>query len=177
MEKVMKITMKQMLSAIFIVITLVFAADAQASKVCSGSTEITETEKRQILESHNKARAEFSLSQLTWDCELAKVAQEWATRGIFGHRPDTDFGENLFVSSASKGSPINAVQQWMLEKSYWDNSSGVCQTGKVCTHYTQIVWKKTTKVGCGINRNAPGKWKTLVVCNYDPAGNSKGPAY
>ena len=173
----MERTMKQMLSAVFIVITLVFAANAQASKVCSGKSEITESEKRQILDSHNKVRAELNLSRLIWDCELAEVAQEWATRGIFGHRPDNDFGENLFVASAANSSPVFAFKQWMLEKSYWDNDLGACQTGKVCTHYTQIVWKKTTKVGCGINRNAKGKWKTLVVCNYDPAGNSKGPAY
>lgn len=173
----MKTAMKQILSAFFAIILLAFTTAAQASKVCSGSSEITETEKRQILESHNKARSEFKLSQLTWDCELAKVAQEWATRGIFGHRPDNDFGENLFVASAANSSPVFAFKQWMLEKSFWDNSSGVCQTGKVCTHYTQIVWKKTTQVGCGINRNASGKWKTLVVCNYDPGGNSKGPAY
>lgn len=173
----MKSTMKQMLSAFFAIILLAFGAIAQASKVCSGTTNITDTEKRQILESHNKARAEFKLTQLNWDCELAKVAQEWANRGFSGHRPDNDFGENLFVASAANSSPVNAVQKWMLEKSFWDNSSGACQTGKICTHYTQIVWKKTTKVGCGINRNAQGIWKTLVVCNYDPAGNSKGSAY
>ena len=27
------------------------------------------------------------------------------------------------------------------------------------------------KIGCGINRAATGKWKVLMVCNYDPAGN------
>ena len=35
-------------------------------------------------------------------------------------------------------------------------------------HYTQVVWAKTTKLGCGyIYQNA----KHTVVCNYNPAGN------
>ncbi|MBK8466922.1 MAG: hypothetical protein IPL32_13920 [Chloracidobacterium sp.] len=40
-----------------------------------------------------------------------------------------------------------------------------------------MVWRKTARIGCGINRNTPGNWKTIVVCNYDPAGNKPGPAF
>jgi hypothetical protein len=32
-------------------------------------------------------------------------------------------------------------------------------------------------MGCGLNVNAPGKWKTFLVCEYDPSGSSSGPAY
>jgi pathogenesis-related protein 1 len=65
----------------------------------------------------------------------------------------------------------------MLEKASWNNKTASCAAGKTCTHYTQIVWKKTASIGCGINRNALGKWKVLLVCNYNPAGNGPGPPF
>ena len=37
-------------------------------------------------------------------------------------------------------------------------------------HFSQIVWKKTTSIGCGIARNAKNTW-VYVVCKYSPAGN------
>ncbi|WP_411025351.1 CAP domain-containing protein, partial [Salmonella sp. s55004] len=48
-------------------------------------------------------------------------------------------------------------------------------------HFTQVVWAKTTKVGCGIKfcleatsdySSYPNAW--LVTCNYSPAGNWQG---
>ncbi|MDY7012856.1 MAG: CAP domain-containing protein [Cyanobacteriota bacterium] len=35
-------------------------------------------------------------------------------------------------------------------------------------HYTQIVWRKTTQVGCGISQ-AGGN--DILVCRYSPPGN------
>jgi pathogenesis-related protein 1 len=88
------------------------------------------------------------------------------------------YGENIFVAGSRKVHASSAVDHWMHEKSSWNNDAGACKSGKVCAHYTQIVWKTTARVGCGINRQAPGgKWKTMLVCNYDPAGNHPGPAY
>ena len=162
----------------FTVIFLAFTANAQTSKRCSsGSSQITEIEKQQILDAHNKIRTKLKLSKLFWDCKLAEIAQDWANRGTTEHRPENNFGENIYVSLIANHSTSAAVPKWLLEEAFWNNISGVCQPGKVCIHYTQMVWKKTTKVGCGVNRNASGKWKTVVVCNYDPAGNYKGSAY
>ncbi|XP_018048481.1 PREDICTED: venom allergen 3-like [Atta colombica] len=39
-------------------------------------------------------------------------------------------------------------------------------------NYTQIVWAKTTEIGCGFTRYKNNQWNTnYLVCNYDPAGN------
>ena len=131
----------------------------------------------ELLASHNRARAEQNLVPMVWDCMLANLAQAWANRGAFEHRTDTSFGENIFVSS-NPGEPVaTVVKTWLGERSNWTNRPGVCTAGKVCTHYTQVMWKTTTLVGCGVNRKSPGIWKTLVVCNYSPAGNSGGPPY
>jgi hypothetical protein len=40
-------------------------------------------------------------------------------------------------------------------------------------HFTQVVWKDSIKVGCGVKLNCGGgrMSMTSVVCNYDPRGN------
>ncbi len=114
---------------------------------------------------------------MAWNCSLADMAQEWANRGVAEHRGMTDYGENIFVAASSTVTATDSVNRWLLEKTSWDNSTAICASGKVCTHYTQVVWKRTVKVGCGINRNATGKWKVMLVCNYDPAGNVGGAAF
>lgn len=45
--------------------------------------------------------------------------------------------------------------------------------------YAQIVWAKTTHIGCGVTRfqEKPGSTNsssTFLVCNYGPAGNTDG---
>lgn len=144
---------------------------------CTGSNGLTEIEIADLLSAHNKVREKLSIEDLTWDCKLADFAQEWAQRGIPEHRPDNDYGENLFVAADGDIKAATAVDRWMLEKTLWYNEAGACTFGQICTHYTQVVWKKTTKIGCGIIRNSPAKWKVMLVCNYDPAGNYPGPAY
>ena len=176
-------------SAILISITLVgfvaiagvasaFAQTVDKTPVaaCTGPNGLTQAEITKILDAHNHARTRRNLEPLTWDCKLADLAQEWATRGLLEHR-DSMYGENIFIAGSRKVHAVSAVDRWMHEKSFWHNETGTCKSGKVCTHYTQIVWKTTAQLGCGINRQAPGKWKTMLVCNYDPAGNHPGPAY
>jgi hypothetical protein len=141
---------------------------------CSGKNGLAPVEVSELLKAHNAIRTEYKLPQLTWDCKLAEMAQEWADRGVFEHRTNPQYGESLFVSATSTTKAVTAVQQWMLEKDSWDNKAAACAPGKICTHYTQLVWRKTDHIGCGINRNAQGKWKVLLVCNYEPAGNVGG---
>lgn len=177
----MKITRKQLIFISFLMLATVFAANAQkvkkTSNRCPGTNGLQEAEIAAILDAHNKIRADVGLSKLKWNCKLANLAQEWATRGKFEHRANPVYGENLFVASESDVPAADGVQGWLMEKSFWNNSAGTCQTGKTCVHYTQMVWRATTEVGCGINRNASGTWKVILVCNYNPMGNYTGKAY
>lgn len=144
---------------------------------CKNKNGLNNDEIVGILQTHNVVRAGLKLAPLTWDCTLADLAQEWARRGVTMHRDDTFYGESIFVAGDPNVIAVSAVTRWMLEKPNWNNETGACTAGKTCTHYTQIVWKRTAKIGCGINRNLTGKWRTMLVCNYDPAGNDPGPAY
>jgi len=167
-----------LLSAAFLCVSNSFAQtpDNRIPK-CTGANGLTRGEMLEILNTHNLVRAGLKLPLLTWECKLADLAQEWAKRGVTEHREDNFYGESIFVSAASDAAAVASVNRWMREKPNWNNDRGKCAPGMICTHYTQIVWKTTKRIGCGINRNVPGKWKTMVVCNYDPAGNRAGSAY
>ncbi|GJR48205.1 ribonuclease H-like domain-containing protein [Tanacetum coccineum] len=41
-----------------------------------------------------------------------------------------------------------AVNLWVAEKTYYNYTTSTCATGKVCGHYTQVVWRKSTELGC-----------------------------
>ncbi|KAL8195014.1 UNVERIFIED_CONTAM: Cysteine-rich secretory protein LCCL domain-containing 2 [Gekko kuhli] len=88
-------------------------------------------------------------------------------------------------------SPAFHVQSWYDEvKDYTYPYAHECNpwcpercTGPMCTHYTQIVWATTNKVGCAVNvcksMNVWGEtWENAVylVCNYSPKGNWIGEA-
>ncbi|MFL6468428.1 MAG: CAP domain-containing protein [Pyrinomonadaceae bacterium] len=138
---------------------------------CTEKNGLTVKEIERILIRHNEARLKLQTPAIAWDCTMAQMAQEWATRGVAEHRPDNYFGENLFVSSDGKAAATQGVKRWVNEKKNFAHGTTMCKPGKMCLHYTQVVAPVSIKLGCGINRSATGKWKLLMVCNYDPNGN------
>jgi len=126
-----------------------------------------------MLAAHNAVRATQSIRPLTWSETLAARAQDWAntllTRGEFIHHLKSPYGENLFEIDGATASPEQVVEAWAAESRDYDYATNKCR--KVCGHYTQIVWAATTKVGCGVARNAR---REIWVCNYDPPGNYIG---
>ena len=126
-----------------------------------------------MLDAHNAVRARVGVAPLEWSAELAGVAQDWASRliatGGFGHRPNSQYGENVYAISGGIASPAQVVGYWAEEARGYDLRSNAC-TG-VCGHYTQIVWDKTRIVGCAV---ATDPQREVWVCNYDPPGNVIG---
>ena len=147
------------------------AANKEPAVSCPGTNGLTTKEIIRVLFRHNEARAKVKAPDIVWDCKLADLAQEWATRGVAEHRPDNFLGENIFVSSHHAAAATQGVKQWLHEKKRIDPATLKCKPGKMCLHYTQVVAANSLRLGCGINRAATGKWKVLMVCNYDPAGN------
>ncbi len=137
---------------------------------------LSDAEVADLLAAHNKQRQKVNTPPLRWDCTLGAAAALWAAKGTFGHS-GTSFGENIFVSANSADKVTEAVDKWEDEEHHWNNKTATCESGKVCTHYTQLVWRSTTKIGCTVNRQVSGKWKLMLVCNYDPAALGDSPAY
>ena len=83
-------------------------------------------------------------------------------------------GENVY-GAGGQASGTAAVQLWAAEEADYDYANNSCSG--VCGHYTQIVWRTTTKVGCALH-DCPGlQYGSTVVCNYAPGGNSGGRPY
>lgn len=135
-----------------------------------------------ILAAHNQERLGLGLEPLNWNPALAQSAQQWAdylaATGRFEHAPenhDVPEGENLWAGSKGYFAPEAMVDAWIREKQFFraglfpDNSI----TGKVedVGHYTQIVWRATTEVGCA---EASGASEDILVCRYAEAGNYRG---
>ncbi len=136
-----------------------------------------------ITAAHNRIRADVqaasggALPPLTWSCGVASYAQNYAddlaTQGCPLDHSSGPYGENLYWSSGN-ASPEDAVEAWASEGQCYtygrfpEQCSGACGD---CGHYTQIVWRDSTSLGCGkANCSDASVW----VCDYDPPGNFVG---
>jgi hypothetical protein len=137
---------------------------------------ISADEQTALVDAHNQWRARFNSPPLAWDGGLAGIAQDWADQlaasGQFDHRPDNQFGENIFMGTSGAYPAGAVVDDWGSEQANYDIPSLTCAVGAVCGHFTQVVWSKTARVGCGRATGADGN--DYWVCNYDPAGNMQG---
>lgn len=128
------------------------------------------------VDAHNRVRAAVGVPPLAWSNKVAEVAQNWAdglkaTRGCDMKHSSNSYGENLFWGSGKRWTMSEAVASWAEEKADYTYASNSCRSGGVCGHYTQVVWKKSTVVGCGMAFCGSAM---VVVCNYDPPGNYVG---
>ncbi len=140
---------------------------------------LTKEQINEFVERHNFYRSEVGCPPLKWNKKLASYAQEWAIELAkrnckMQHRPHKGsfaqrYGENLFWASYAP-TPTRAVESWAEEKPDYDGGR-FTQSNFKAGHYTQMIWKNTENLGCAIVRC---KNSSIVVCNYDPAGNIIG---
>ncbi len=139
-------------------------------------TAVQDASIKEILDAHNKYRAELNIPPLKWSDELAKHAKAWADR-LAGerrmyHSSGTGEGENLWMGTSGYYSLTQMVDGWGGEKRYYRDGTfpGVSSTGNWADvgHYTQIIWRNTTEVGCA---KSTGGGNDFFVCRYSPPGN------
>ncbi len=135
-------------------------------------------EEQEILSYHNEARASVSVPPLSWSRQLAQQA---ATRGVtlaaqgctLQNNQDSNYGENLFMGSLDEDHQvvIDAAESWESEKQDYSGQPLSKTNQSVAKHYTQMVWRNTTELGCA---KVSCGHKLIVVCHYAPSGNHIG---
>ncbi|HXW52659.1 MAG TPA: CAP domain-containing protein [Myxococcota bacterium] len=145
--------------------------------------------KTRFLRAHNGIRHKYGVPEVKWDNGLARYAQEWANylkknkQCNIQHRTGAmmkkRYGENLGFNWTSKrlahghfdGSPEKVTMSWAKECKDFSLDRGSCKSNAVCGHFTQVVWKDTKKIGCGVAVCEGQGHAEVWVCNYDPPGN------
>jgi pathogenesis-related protein 1 len=69
-----------------------------------------------LLNAHNDWRQRYSVPSLVWDDTVAGVAQDWANQmaasGNFSHRPNNQYGENIWSGTTGFFVPLDIVNSW-----------------------------------------------------------------
>ena len=136
-----------------------------------------------MLDRQNAARGAVGVAPLAWSDALAAsaaaYAQELARTGRFAHAAQPQGparqGENLWTGTHLAYSYDEMVGAWVAERRDFVNEAtpGFSRTGRWqdVGHYTQIIWRGTTAVGCALASNRTDDY---LVCRYAPAGNVWG---
>lgn len=144
----------------------------------------------EMVAAHNRWRKTVGVPPLVYSQDLAASAQAWAdhlkqdNRCRMQHsQPDRRYGENLFWASALEWSngkrdlqmigPDAVVDDWAGERANYDYKNNRCARGKMCGHYTQLVWRTSTTVGCAVAVCEDTR-EQVWVCQYQPPGNWAG---
>jgi hypothetical protein len=142
---------------------------------------------------HSNARASHSASAMAWNATLAQYAAKEGSCTKFEHilsQGAGAYGQNIAVAGSSDANAYddatalkNAMNDWYNEESLYGSLYGVASPSEAVgdfLHFTQMVWQKSTTVGCAVIRCGTdntifnGMYLWYSVCNYYPAGNVLG---
>ncbi len=142
--------------------------------------------------------ARYSLDWIIENHQSYLDAARAGTLPMLKHRPKGEgkfkqkYGENLAcwnVPESIETHASKAISAWLREKAAFDKLNILKpyvvgdEAGKTddkgeairVGHYTQIVWKETTKIGAAMFYvKLNGKKTVVVACNYAPPGNVLG---
>lgn len=143
----------------------------QAAAASSNSDSGSSSFASEMLNAHNQKRAlHQDTPSLSWSDDLASYAQNYADAydcsGSLTHSGGP-YGENLAIGYGTSG----AVDGWYSEIKDYD--FGASTYSAASGHFTQVVWKASTELGCGV-KSCGGLWGDYVICSYNPAGNMIG---
>lgn len=121
-----------------------------------------------ILNSTNFYRDEHNATALTWNDTLSDFADDYLSDSNckFAHSGGP-YGENL---AEGYHNATASVEGWGNEREQYN--FGDPGFGEKTGHFTQLVWKNTTDVGCAAKLCGTKGW--YLVCEYWPRGNVEG---
>jgi uncharacterized protein YkwD len=131
---------------------------------------------------HNAERARLGVPPLRWDPALAAAAASYGPAlerlGYLRHSPRAvrpGQRENLWMGTRGAFSVDQMVGAWIAERGAYRHAPfpAVSRTANWLDvgHYTQMVWRGTTHVGCAVHR---GGRHDFLICRYSPPGNIDG---
>jgi hypothetical protein len=137
---------------------------------------------QRLLTAHNVERGRIGAAPLRWDPALAASAASYgpalASLGRLIHSPRPSRPgqrENLWMGGRGAYSPEQMVGLWIDERTLLRPGiyPAVSSTGRWedVSHYTQMVWPGTTRVGCAVHSSAATDY---LICRYSPPGNIDG---
>jgi len=120
------------------------------------------------------------LQTMTWNDDLAARSQVHSNKCVWEHSGVG--GENLYAHTGSFGSMSKGVDMWVDEHHDYSYKTNKSINGGVVGHYTQVVWAKSTEVGCAktacpMIKKSDGSdmWGgVLYTCQYKGPGNYYG---
>jgi hypothetical protein len=162
---------------------------------------LNSSDQQNIVAAHNAYRSATAVNtpNLVWDSTLATGAQSWADNLatnvhdlVHSTNPQdaagNPLGENIAQSSKGSNTAAQMVDFWgktviggsseqgNFKPGTFTASTTTCAVSKTGNwqdvgHYTQVIWRGTTKVGCGFASDGTNDY---LVCRYSPAGNMDG---
>ena len=148
------------------------------SAIFSAVTFDLEQVRKDLLTRHNYYRAKHQAPDLTRLAKLEEISQSYseylASIGYLVHSSNTlngnYIGENLYMGYNAGYLGTSPVDSWYEEISKYSfaKSDYIKGTG----HFTQVVWKNSKQLGCGVACGSNDY--CYVTCNYYPGGNYLG---
>jgi pathogenesis-related protein 1 len=143
------------------------------------TTTLAQSTPQDYLDGHNAARADVGVEDLSWNDTLQAYAENYANlrkSDCSLTHSNGPYGENIYGGlGGTEFYAADAVKSWVSEKQYYDYDTNTCSLGELidCGHYTQVVWRDTTQLGCArvVCDNNSGMF---IICSYYPPGNYPG---
>lgn len=173
------------MAILFVLVTVLLYNSNDATR-----TSLTQEEVEICTESNNKLRRlHKNTPPLEWDDSLAAKAQKYAetlvrinqasrTTKLIHEKPAHGMGENLYwQDNKKKGTCADASLAWYLEINDYSYALADTKNGRPVGHFTQLVWRETTRFGVGIATMKSRKYsnygniETFIVAKYAPRGN------
>jgi len=136
--------------------------DGNTIGIVSNSPPVSKSEQQEFVDAINKFRCMHGAGNVEWDDDVAESAQSYV--GPLTEMKHSDCynvpppagpaGENIYWSSATSFTPEKVSEEWYSEVNNCNPSpeafSDGCQSGSGTTgHFTAMIWKGVTKIGCG----------------------------